>query len=132
MTKVQPITFKANPRVTFNNVPDVIKNNSKNFEKIAKENHVKFSIDKSGDSKYLPNHDAFIVIAHKTPVTTFPTHYGTSCILTDKKINNKTLLEKVTESVQKAVDKVASKNETNKAEKKISFFQKVLNLFKKK
>ena len=32
------------------------------------------------------------------------TKYGTSCVITDKKTDDKTLLEKVTESVQKAVD----------------------------
>ena len=122
--KTQIVSFKGRKeRVQFKNTPENFENNKNAFEKVAKKNKVELSIRRSLENKYLPQSDAYIILVTRKK----PFKNGIGCVITDKKTDSNTLLEKIMGSVQRTISKTA-----NNSNKKTGFIRKVLNFFKRK
>ncbi len=127
MTKVQQISFGANPQIKMVNVPKCIENNLNNFSQITLPHGINLTITRNQPNAYLPREDLYGVIATKKYKNSNPLKHSADCLLVDKNIEEASLLEKITTAVNKVVNNIV-KSEP-KSENKPNIFKRILNFF---
>ncbi|MBO6273902.1 hypothetical protein J6O48_14185 [bacterium] len=84
-------------------------NNYEKIQKLAKEDNVDLWVCKNAESKYLPQHDSYIVLAKQKPKDYKNTIFSTKCAIIDKKTAVPEFSEKIYNTVIKAVESLGEK-----------------------